>query len=305
MRPARFALVLVLALGLAPGPAGAGDLFDADDHSVCYTIRDPVQLSGVADLTTPQFGLLEGCRLARTKLLCVPARKRLRSAVDRASKPPAPIEPLPVFGPPEPGDRICYRVKCRRPFPPDQEVTDQFGTRTLVRPRPFLLCTPAVKGAAFCGDGEVNRPEEDCDGFDFGSCRGGDCNPHTGVCADVACLPDCTCDQPRCGDGIIDPGEECDNGSFRGPPCSQTCRLLADLCGGFTGGTCPANGYCNFPLGNCGEGDLPGFCDIPPDPCTCPTDPDPVCGCDGATYTNACAARCARVSVAHPGACIE
>ncbi len=47
-----------------------------------------------------------------------------------------PISPLPLYAPPAPVDRICYKIKCPvppPPFPPDQNVTDQFGNRTLMK----------------------------------------------------------------------------------------------------------------------------------------------------------------------------
>jgi hypothetical protein len=42
-----------------------------------------------------------------------------------------PITPLAVSGP-DPGDRVCYNVKCPEPFPPDTEVTDQFGAKVFI-----------------------------------------------------------------------------------------------------------------------------------------------------------------------------
>jgi len=46
----------------------------------------------------------------------------------------------------DPGDRLCYKIRCPAPSPPDTLVTDQFGTRTVTRLRARLSCTPAVKG---------------------------------------------------------------------------------------------------------------------------------------------------------------
>jgi hypothetical protein len=70
--------------------------------------------------------------------------------------------------------------------------------------------------SAYCGDGEVNQPEEQCDPPPL-FCRGG-CNPYTGLCVDIPCRSDCTCPQPECGDRVIDPGEDCDP---PGSPCAE------------------------------------------------------------------------------------
>ena len=113
------------------------------DHLKCYKIKDPVRLAAVVDLDSPQFGLEAGCEVKAAQMFCVPATKTVISAIDK--KTGLPITPLPITGP-DPGDRICYKIKCPEPFPPDTEATDQFGTRTLTKFKTAMLCVPAVKG---------------------------------------------------------------------------------------------------------------------------------------------------------------
>lgn len=73
-------------------------------------------------------------------------------------------------------------------------------------------------------------------------------------------------------------------------------------CGGLRGVQCAASSFCNFaPEAACGAGDQTGTCE--PIPSVCTQDFTPVCGCDGRTYANACAAHAARVSVASSGEC--
>lgn len=73
-------------------------------------------------------------------------------------------------------------------------------------------------------------------------------------------------------------------GACGSPPCNSN----AD---------CGAADYCEFESGCTG----PGMCTARP--VFCPENFDPVCGCDGRTYGNACEAAAAGVNVAHIGAC--
>src|SRR5438874_843507 len=97
------------------------------DHLECFRIKDPVNLKGVVDLDSPQFGPDSGCKIMRAQLFCVPVSKTVKQAADKAKK--KPIRPLAVSGPGL-GDHICYKIRCPEAVLPDQEVTDQFGTRT-------------------------------------------------------------------------------------------------------------------------------------------------------------------------------
>ena len=142
---ARRIAVVVLAVVLVVVFDAVLSYGQTPDHLKCYKVHDPLMLSGTVDLDSPQFGVDPGCKIARgvPPLFCVPATKTVVAVRDRATG--QPITPLPISGN-DPGDRLCYKLKCDAPSPPDQQVTDQFGTRTLSGLRAKLLCTPAVKG---------------------------------------------------------------------------------------------------------------------------------------------------------------
>lgn len=68
--------------------------------------------------------------------------------------------------------------------------------------------------------------------------------------------------------------------------------------------SCGEGLFCQYSLeARCGAADQMGTCARPPEMCT--REYRPVCGCDDETYSNACGAHGASVSVAQQGKCGE
>ncbi len=73
-------------------------------------------------------------------------------------------------------------------------------------------------------------------------------------------------------------------------------------CGGLQGLQCGAGEYCAYSLdATCGAADQLGTCERMPQACT--EQYQPVCGCDGVTYGNACMAAAAGAAVSAEGEC--
>ncbi|MCZ6570417.1 MAG: DUF1566 domain-containing protein [Deltaproteobacteria bacterium] len=224
---ARIAAILVSGLilvSISPGKAQA----QANDHLACYRIKGEIRLKGLLDIETPQFGLAPGCKITKPKFFCAPATRGNMAVLDVITK--APVTPLPLITPPAPSDRICWQVKCPPPFPPDQLVTDPFGTQIVSRLKPKFLCTPAVKGTDFCGDGSITGTEE-CEPADDGACPD-------------RCQPDCSCAviPSTCGNDIIDGNDDCDGLDLGG----ESCQSL-----GFGGGLLACSAGCGLDLSGC------------------------------------------------------
>lgn len=116
--------------------------------------------------------------------------------------------------------------------------------------------------------------------------------------------------------GVIDPpdADPSDDAGVCAPPapaprfldCQQDFGIDFEPplpCGGIAGQQCASNETCNLRDATCSIIDLAGVCVPRPPGDVCITLFDPVCGCDGVTYSNDCERIKAGATLAHPGAC--
>jgi hypothetical protein len=156
---------------------------------------------------------------------------------------------------------------------------------------------------AACSD--VYEPVCGCDGQTYpNACeakRSGTGSLHDGACK-RALNPKC-----RVGDVLYPEGST----GIPAPDGCNTCRCVEGqlacttqvCCGGASGDPCSESQYCAYDVGTCATPGAVGRCQARP--ATCDDVSAPVCGCDGASYVNACEAARAGVDAAQPGSCPE
>ena len=159
-------------------------------------------------------------------------------------------------------------------------------------------CYAALVGVNVGYEGEcIANPcslNTDCGPDEFCAKEAGDCDGQGACQTKPVTCPDVW--DPVCGCDGQTHSNEC-FAAMAGINVKHTGECVMYQCSGNE--ECDLGEYCAKSTGDC---DSMGTCELKP--LTCSTEWDPICGCDGKTYTNACVAAILGINVSHEGECV-
>lgn len=177
----------------------------------------------------------------------------------------------------------CTLLSCSQCLPGQVKPMDD-GCNTCSCSLGYWACTNRVCPELKCQDGDSEPSGDGCN-----SCS---CSQGYWICTDRAC--------PECQEGERNT-DGCNECTCAGGFWACTERICeGKLCWG--SGACADDEYCAYVEGeHCGAADATSICKPRPD--ICPAVDEPVCGCDGNDYSNACLAAQSGTGVYQLGEC--